>query len=88
MVEPHSSNFRVITTNFLGVRIFRKITVFKDQDIGFLHFPLERNKYKFSLANFTLKTEIFQRYLLSTRKVYVLLLCKCGAEVNLSRTEL
>ena len=24
MVEPHSSNFRVITTNFLGVRIFRK----------------------------------------------------------------
>ena len=28
MVEPHSSNFRVITTNILGVRIFRKITVF------------------------------------------------------------
>ena len=27
MVEPHSSNFRVITTNFLGVRIFRKYTV-------------------------------------------------------------
>ena len=27
MVEPHSSNFRVITTIFLGVRIFRKITV-------------------------------------------------------------
>ena len=27
MVEPHSSNFRVITTNFLGVRIFRKFTV-------------------------------------------------------------
>ena len=25
MVEPHSSNFRVITTNVLGVRIFRKI---------------------------------------------------------------
>ena len=24
MVEPHSSNFRVTTTNFLGVRIFRK----------------------------------------------------------------
>ena len=23
MVEPHSSNFRVITTNFLGVQIFR-----------------------------------------------------------------
>ena len=28
MVEPHSSNSRVITTNFLGVRIFRKFTVF------------------------------------------------------------
>ena len=29
MVEPHSSNFRVITTIFLGVRIFRKFTVVK-----------------------------------------------------------
>ena len=27
MVEPHSLNFRVITANFLGVRIFRKFTV-------------------------------------------------------------
>ena len=27
MVEPHSSNFRVITTNCLGVRIFREFTV-------------------------------------------------------------
>ena len=27
MVEPHSSNFRVITTNVLDVRIFRKFTV-------------------------------------------------------------
>ena len=27
MVEPHNSNFRVITTNFLGVQILRKITV-------------------------------------------------------------
>ena len=27
MEEPHSSNFRVITTNFLGVRIIRKFTV-------------------------------------------------------------
>ena len=26
VVEPHSSNFRVITTNFLGVGIFRKFT--------------------------------------------------------------
>ena len=27
IVEPLSSNFRVITTNVLGVRIFRKFTV-------------------------------------------------------------
>ena len=27
MVEPHSSNFGVITTNLLGVQIFRKFTV-------------------------------------------------------------
>ena len=27
IVEPHSSNLQVITTNFLGVRIFRKFTV-------------------------------------------------------------
>ena len=29
MVEQHSSNFRVITTNILDVRIFRKFTVMK-----------------------------------------------------------
>ena len=28
MVDPHSSNFRVFTTNFLGVGIFRKSTVY------------------------------------------------------------
>ena len=27
MVKPHSSNFRLITTNFWGVRIFRKFAV-------------------------------------------------------------
>ena len=27
MIQPHSSNFRVISTNFLGVRMFRKFTV-------------------------------------------------------------
>ena len=27
MVEPHSSNFRVISTNFWGVQIFRKLMV-------------------------------------------------------------
>ena len=29
-VEPHNSNFRVITTNFLDVRIFRKIMVSRE----------------------------------------------------------
>ena len=29
MVEPYSSNFRVIRTNFLGVLIFRKFTVYR-----------------------------------------------------------
>ena len=38
MVEPHSSNFRVITTNFWGVRIFRKFTVC-------MCWLLERKKY-------------------------------------------
>ena len=38
MVEPHSSNLRVITTNFLGVRIFRKFTVQTVADcFGFLY---------------------------------------------------
>ena len=32
MVEPHSSNFRVITTNILGVRIFRKFMVNQVRD--------------------------------------------------------
>ena len=37
MVEPHSSNFRVITTNVLGVRIFRKPTVHSmTQDFTFI----------------------------------------------------
>ena len=34
MVEPHSSNFRVIKTNFLGVRIFKKFTVYLDSNIN------------------------------------------------------
>ena len=34
MVEPHNSNFRVIITNFLGVRIFRKFTVFTSEKTG------------------------------------------------------
>ena len=34
MVEPHSSNFRVITTNVVGVRIFRKFTVVLNDLLG------------------------------------------------------
>ena len=44
MVELHSSNFRVITTNFFGVRIFRKFTVhLAIPCISYLHprFPLK-----------------------------------------------
>ena len=35
MVEPHSSNFRVITTNFWGVWIFRKFMVYMWYKIEF-----------------------------------------------------
>ena len=34
MVEPHSSNFRVITTKFLGVQIVRKFTVVRKVEKG------------------------------------------------------
>ena len=37
MVEPHSSNFKVITTNILGVRIFRKFTVIKKYSHPTMH---------------------------------------------------
>ena len=40
MVEPHSSNFRVITTNFLGVRIFRKFMVHCGLNIKIFTVPL------------------------------------------------
>ena len=48
MAEPHSSKFRVITTNFLGVRIFRKITVHQDLWLE----KIERNRHlDFTLPN-------------------------------------
>ena len=43
MVVPHSSNFRVFTTNVLGVRIFRKFTVVKKPTIIFLSFQTDRS---------------------------------------------
>ena len=52
MVEPHSSNFRVTTTNFLGVRIFRKFTVLQiflvSEFLGFLWYffsPLQTQQW-------------------------------------------
>ena len=52
MVEPHSSNFRMIKTKFLGVRIFRKFTVDpeirlllkkqSDQGLRSMPFPMHR----------------------------------------------
>ena len=41
MVEPHSSNFRVITTNILGVRIFRTFTV-----VALLHGKISMFKFQ------------------------------------------
>ena len=69
MVEPHSSNLRVITTNFLGVRIFRKFTVLqtgttpqqKNIRDTFLHGVLGLPEAKAFIQNFsyikTMKTE-------------------------------
>ena len=45
MVEPHSSNFRVITTNFLGVRIFRKFKVVGDESTVFFGCPKTQDHY-------------------------------------------
>ena len=43
MVKPHGSNFRVITTNFWGVRIFRKFTVYQIC-LYFLQFGMHRQE--------------------------------------------
>ena len=44
MVEPHNSNFRVITTNVLGVRIFRKFTVIVYSAFIFFQFNFLNSK--------------------------------------------
>ena len=36
MVQPHCSNFRLITTNFSGVRIFRIFTIFRKPTIWYV----------------------------------------------------
>ena len=52
MVEPYSSNFRVITTNILGVRIFRKFTVFSKHSMNFVtELGLHRAKNWLTLAS-------------------------------------
>ena len=55
MVEQHSSNFRVITTNVLGVRIFRKFTVplFVTKDsCPWFTLPAQRGTFHFSCILF------------------------------------
>ena len=62
MVEPHSSTFRVITTKFLGVRIFRKFTVvhFLNPDfIIMLYSPQSKCKYKVKNMKRKSLTELF-----------------------------
>ena len=44
MVKPHSSNFRVITINFWGVRILRKFTVLAPGTCGLKKKRQERNE--------------------------------------------
>ena len=51
MVEPHSSNFRVITTNFLSVRIFRKFTV-KPKLLLNHYVPMIFSHINYSLSSF------------------------------------
>ena len=50
MVGPHSSNFRVIITNFSGVRILRKFTVVS-MDINSYHTNSHKNFYHQGINN-------------------------------------
>ena len=61
MLEPHSSNFRVITTNFLGVRIFRKFTVYDDRIKDSLFFKVG---YNFRQC----KSELFKKVAFKQKK--------------------
>ena len=69
MSEPHSSNFRVITTNFLGVRIFRQITVnteLQDKSVNSVAVKLICIKITKHHLISTLKFIITKHYLIST----------------------
>ena len=85
MVEPHSSNFRVITTNFLGVRIFRKFTV------HVLHGSKERTKfYKLWVSKDRVKSESFQTFQVSwgiIEKLANLAIVKHWVHVLLQKSE-
>ena len=50
MVEPQSSNFRVVTTNFLGVRIFRKFTVSNPSHAA-IKIPINATAAEFNCKN-------------------------------------
>ena len=60
MVEPHSSNFRVITTNFLGVRKLRIITVIQ---INFRQVSSSLANIKLSLRQVIWSTQIVWAFL-------------------------
>ena len=50
IVELHSSNFRVIKTNFLGVRIFRKFTVYSKLNEYMELYMYQRSRSFFDLG--------------------------------------
>ena len=47
MAKPHSSNFRVIITNVLGVRIFRNFTAFREMFIAEYYSAMFLYEYNF-----------------------------------------
>ena len=55
-VEPHSSHFRVITTKFLGVQLFRKFTVFRNENNGLI-LPIDHHMCDLRSSNWSQPTE-------------------------------
>ena len=62
MVKPHISNFRVITTNVLGVRIFRKFTVIR---VVFEIARIKRRDQVISAPNQTITVDRCQEFVTS-----------------------
>ena len=72
MVEPHSLNFRLITTNVLGVRIFRKFNVLKN---------LFQGRASVAMKRFRTETHMM-KHLAKTGK-FCLMRAKKGAHNNI-----